>query len=280
MDKLKQIRDKNPLLDFLAGFIPGVAEAQDIHDFTHAAKNKDFGGMALASLGLVTPFVNENQIVKGVKAADKLVDKIQDSRKFAKATDAPIYTKASAPKTLKLDSRDITEMHLNDGIDSEQIFNKELVSELGRRFDNADHGTAIRVGESLNEPNSGLSGKSASLFYTITRRWANQGKGGYFIPEGEPTMVQLNKIAQMRETPDGKKMGKFDQKFVDDLNKRIKSINELGYNFPEAQLEFLPNPLKPHHSQYEYFQKHPTVGKVLVPNIGFLKYNYGGKFKR
>lgn len=280
MDKLKEIRDKNPFLDFLAGFIPGVGEAQDVHDFAHAAKNKNFGGMALASLGLITPFVNGNQIVKGIKTADKLVDKVKDSRKFAKATDAPIYTKETAPRKLKLDERDLTKMHLNDGVGSEKLFDKELITELNKRFAEADRGTAVRIGLSLKNANSGLSGKSAPLFYAMTNRWAKQGKGGFFIPEGEPAMVELNKVAQMVETPDGKTMGKFDQKFVDDLNKRIKAINELGYDFPEAQLQFLPNPLKPHHSQYEYYQKHPTVGKVLVPNIGFLKYNYGGKVKR
>jgi hypothetical protein len=29
-DKVKEFRDKNPVLDFLAGFIPGIGEAQDI----------------------------------------------------------------------------------------------------------------------------------------------------------------------------------------------------------------------------------------------------------
>lgn len=37
-DKVKEFRDKNPILDFLAGFIPG--EAQDAHDFIHAQKIK------------------------------------------------------------------------------------------------------------------------------------------------------------------------------------------------------------------------------------------------
>lgn len=39
-DKVKEFRDKNPILDFLAGFIPGVGEAQDAHDFIHAAQDK------------------------------------------------------------------------------------------------------------------------------------------------------------------------------------------------------------------------------------------------
>ena len=49
-DKLKEIRDKNPVADFVAGFISGVGEAQDIHDFGIAAKNIDFGLLAAKSL--------------------------------------------------------------------------------------------------------------------------------------------------------------------------------------------------------------------------------------
>lgn len=54
-DRIKQFRDKNPILDFAAGFIPGIGEAQDAHDFYHAAKNRDFGGMALATAGFALP---------------------------------------------------------------------------------------------------------------------------------------------------------------------------------------------------------------------------------
>lgn len=56
MDKIKQFREKYPFLDFLAGFIPGVGEAQDAHDFSIAAKKNDYIGMGLASIGFVTPF--------------------------------------------------------------------------------------------------------------------------------------------------------------------------------------------------------------------------------
>lgn len=55
MDKIKQVREKYPFLDFLAGFVPGVGEAQDVHDFSIAAKKNDYMGMGLASLGLLTP---------------------------------------------------------------------------------------------------------------------------------------------------------------------------------------------------------------------------------
>ena len=54
-DKIKEFRDKNPILDFVAGFIPGVGEAQDAHDFAHAAKKKDFAGMGLSLAMLVIP---------------------------------------------------------------------------------------------------------------------------------------------------------------------------------------------------------------------------------
>lgn len=275
-DKIKEFRDKNPILDFAAGFVPFVGEAQDAHDFYHAAKKGDFGGMALASLGFVIPGITGGQIGKGIKLANK----VSDSRRFAKASDAPVYTRETAPRTLKLSNKDITEMHLNDGVGSEQLFSKELVNSLNKRFADADHGTAVRIGNSLQEADYGLSGKSAPLLYTITNRWARQGKGGYFIPEGEPTMVKLNRVAQNTPTPDGKTMTKFDQKFVDDLNKRIQQINELGYNFPNAKLQRLPNKFKPGHPLYEYYEKRPVMGEVIVPNIGFLKYKYGGNIRR
>lgn len=71
-DKLKQLRDNNPVVDFAAGFIPGVGEVQDAHDFYYAAKQNDFGGMALASLGLFIPGFTGGQISKGFKFAKKL----------------------------------------------------------------------------------------------------------------------------------------------------------------------------------------------------------------
>lgn len=58
-DKVKEFRDKNPILDFLAGFIPGEA-----HDFIHAAKDKDYISMGLAATGLIIPGITGGQIKK------------------------------------------------------------------------------------------------------------------------------------------------------------------------------------------------------------------------
>lgn len=69
-DKIKQLRDKHPILDFLAGFIPGVGEAQDIHDFTHATKKKDYLGMGLSAAGLMLPAVSGGQIRKILSKLD------------------------------------------------------------------------------------------------------------------------------------------------------------------------------------------------------------------
>jgi hypothetical protein len=54
-DKVKEFRDKHPWLDAAAGFLPFVGEAQDAHDFAHAAKKKDFAGMGLSLAMLVIP---------------------------------------------------------------------------------------------------------------------------------------------------------------------------------------------------------------------------------
>ena len=70
-DKIKEFRDKNPVLDFAAGFIPGVGEAQDAHDFVHAAKKKDYGRMALASLGFIIPGVTGGQFLKILRPLTK-----------------------------------------------------------------------------------------------------------------------------------------------------------------------------------------------------------------
>jgi len=70
-DRIKEFRDKNPKLDFAAGFIPGVGEAQDAHDFVYAAKKKDYGRMALASLGFIIPGVTGGQFLKILRPLTK-----------------------------------------------------------------------------------------------------------------------------------------------------------------------------------------------------------------
>ena len=74
-DKIKQIREKNPIKDFLVGFIPGVGEAQDIHDFYYAVRDKDYLSGLLYAAGLVLPVATGGQIKKGVKLVKKLVTK-------------------------------------------------------------------------------------------------------------------------------------------------------------------------------------------------------------
>ena len=70
-DKVKQFRDRHPVLDILAGFIPGVGQAQSVQDFGYAVKNKDAIGMGLASLGLI-PFIG------GFGKAGRLLSKVDD----------------------------------------------------------------------------------------------------------------------------------------------------------------------------------------------------------
>lgn len=74
-DKVKEFRDKNPILDFLAGFIPGVGEAQDAHDFIHAAKDKDYISMGLATAGLILPGLTGGQIKKALGLSETLIKK-------------------------------------------------------------------------------------------------------------------------------------------------------------------------------------------------------------
>lgn len=70
-DKVKQFRDKHPVLDILAGFIPGVGQAQSVQDFGYAARDKNYLGMGLATLGFI-PFIG------GFGRAGRLLSKVDD----------------------------------------------------------------------------------------------------------------------------------------------------------------------------------------------------------
>lgn len=285
-DKIKEFRDNNAILDIAAGFIPGVGEVQDAHDFYHAFTKKDLGGMALASLGLVVPGLTGGQITKGAKVLKKLLNKsdnvVSPTRKYAKALEAPIYTRETAPKSLQLTDKDITEMHYNDGsLNASKLSDKEMIDKVMKDFAEADHGTAVRIGDSLKEAGDGLSSASAPIYFKMTRRWHNHGKGGYFIPEGEPELVPLNKVAQSVPNSKGQVHPRFSQETVDKLNKEIEEINKLGYNFPKARLTYAKNPWIPEKNPKEYMEYERTKKpiKILIPNIGFLKYGTGGIFK-
>ena len=87
-DKIKEFREKNPILDFAVGFIPGVGEAQDAHDFVYAANKKDIAGMSWALLGLAIPGLAGGQLRKlakfgddiisdGIKKVNPLIDKLK-----------------------------------------------------------------------------------------------------------------------------------------------------------------------------------------------------------
>ena len=72
-DKIKEFREKHPWLDAIAGFIPYVGEAQDIHDFAHAAKKQDIAGMSWALLGLAIPGLAGGQLKKLAKFGDDVI---------------------------------------------------------------------------------------------------------------------------------------------------------------------------------------------------------------
>lgn len=41
-DAIKRLRDAHPIADFVAGFIPGVGETQDVQDVYYGIKNRDW----------------------------------------------------------------------------------------------------------------------------------------------------------------------------------------------------------------------------------------------
>lgn len=67
-DIVKHYREKHPWLDSIAGFIPGVGEAQDIQDLAYAVKDKDWLTAGISLAGVLIPGLTGGQMTKLYKA--------------------------------------------------------------------------------------------------------------------------------------------------------------------------------------------------------------------
>ena len=207
-------------------------------------------------------------------------------RKYAPASEPPVYTAETAPKTVKLNGKDITEYHVNDGEGSLIMTPREQYYHYNNVFNNLEHGRAIRVGEDLTHPDSGLSTKSFKDWLHLLNMNTREGKGIPFVPEGEPTMVKLNKVAQNRPDASGHLDPDFSvssperTKRLNEYITRIRKLNENGFDFPlpEIRYEQPRNMFKPGTPQYDYVKMHSKPKEfIYVPNIAFLKFKNGGK---
>lgn len=87
-DAIKRLRDAHPIADFVARFIPGVGETQDVQDVYYGIKNRDWLMAGLSLLGLALPVVSGGQIRKGLKAIGAISDEGSQLRKgFNSVTD-------------------------------------------------------------------------------------------------------------------------------------------------------------------------------------------------
>ena len=118
-NKVKKARDNNPILDALAGFIPGVGEAQDAHDFYHAAKNRDFGGMALSIAGLAIPVVNGSQIGKAAKLVKK---SLENSDELVRKGTRVLTDQEKAKGFIKTKDKSGNEVIFNKNTGEEYVF--------------------------------------------------------------------------------------------------------------------------------------------------------------
>ena len=207
-------------------------------------------------------------------------------RKYAPASEPPVYTAETAPKTVRLNDKDITEYHVNDGEGSLIMSPREQYYHYNNVFNNLEHGRAIRVGEDLTHPDSGLSTKSFKDWLHLLNTNTREGKGIPFVPEGEPTMVKLNKVAQNRPDASGHLDPDFGvpsperTKRLNEYITRLRKLNENGFDFPlpEIRYEQPRNMFKPGTPQYDYVKMHSKPKEfIYIPNIAFLKFKNGGK---
>lgn len=250
-DKIKEFRDKNPVLDFLAAFIPGVGEAQDVQDFAHAAKKKDYGGMAISLFGLAVPGLAGSQISKGLKVLKRPA--IKDVAKFG---DKPIYKAEHFPDKIKLRKDDVTASHMNDGTPGSETLDANKVAD--NWFRQAPHGRAVSY-----ESDYSLSTDSYPLTLLKLARWEQQGLGKIVKTESAPELMKLNKL--------GKKS--FEQ--LQDKLDRVNKLLGTNYKVEIREVPMIGKNGKP--TLHPITKKPLTVKAMVVPPISFVKYKSGNK---
>lgn len=131
-DKVKQFRDNHFILDFLAGFIPGVGESQDIQDFYYSFKNKDRLGMGLAAAGLAMPVATGGQIKKLLTKLD--LDKWADTALANKSIARPRLAEKIAEGDQH--AKKVEKAY-------EQISNKNFIIPNGEKIVDVDESTVV-----------------------------------------------------------------------------------------------------------------------------------------
>ena len=183
-DKVKEFREKHPWLDAIAGFIPYVGEAQDMHDFAHAAKKQDIAGMSWALLGLAIPGLAGGQLKKLAKFGDdviggavstsrSLLDRIASGSISKTALTKEGLSQTQADKLIKYSK----ERFLTDSQKSEmnELLIKYMKKAKGKKGSNVTITKAQQMDEDLVKKNERIydnimKGKSAQTLEEIAER--------------------------------------------------------------------------------------------------------------
>lgn len=287
-DKIKEFRDNNAALDIVAGFIPGVGEAQDAHDFYHAFTNKDLGGMALASLGLVIPGVSASSISKIVKKLTRPLGDLSPTLKekgWKITPDGEAFINPTGQKFRK---------HINGKLVSEENLVKEIEVEARKE--------KLKKTKNTFKKDIDVFNKQAQDFYHKTgldfslEHWSSLAKGHkmsdkeiqLYIKEAFPNFVKTydNLIDKglLRFNKSTKKWeAYFDQAVSDNINPNLPKLKEKwkkGYrelsnieamqyiivNSPQAKDKFL-------YTGVSMFQGIPK-GKIANFESGLDNQNY------
>lgn len=175
-DKIKQLRNKHPILDFIAGFIPGVGEAQDIHDFIYETKRKNYLGMGLSLAGLIIPGFTSAQIKALTKIGAKALKKLPDGRHLVELSNGKKVIGEIAENTKGVFKN-------GTGFDADKIA-KQAKSEFS---DNINNPFLVRR---LNEDN-----KAADAATKIINKEANvnftTGEGRLLDPDARDVLTSM-----------------------------------------------------------------------------------------
>lgn len=245
-NKVKKVRDNNPILDALAGFIPGVGEAQDFQDFTHAAKNKDYLGMALATAGLVLPGSAASYKAAG-KAIGNAIDAVSDSKKAVKAIKTRALTDQEKAKGfIKTKDKNGNEIVFNRNTGEEYVFGSKgnLITKGQAQSNKSVKGakqTKLKEQEKLQGFNNMVNDfyNKTGLDFSLDN-WQSLAKGHkmskeeieLYTTKALPNFIKTYEELSSGTTPRLVKMGKgkwkawFDEPVSPDINPKATKLKQ------------------------------------------------------
>lgn len=263
-DKIKEFRDKNPILDFAIGFVPGVGEAQDAHDFYHAAKKGDVMQAGLYSLGLLLPGLTGGQIKKLGKLFIGKLGELSPALKakgWKLANDGESFINPEGISFIRnKDNYLVSEESLAKQIKASPEYKKMLVNKPDKKI-NLDFKKSIKESQLDWNPENVMSQRYTSQELIPTKEELLEFKTR--VPQYVELEKQLIKSGELRQSQSGEWYGK--------MGKNWHLVIPEQYVMSKSK-EFIDNGWIMSRKQYLTGMPDTKLGRWKNNTLGFQKW--------